>query len=283
MNEIRKYNEEYCYQYNIRLKNYNNDILESNLNIDIIKNLKCDDFILQYEDNSYKEIKTFIEKYEWLGRMSANPTHIFTARYKSILCGVVIMDMPNSFSKYLGENTPQLERLISRGACISWSPKNLASKLISFSINWMVKNTQYRMFSAYSDVEAKELGTIYQACNFYYLGKKFGAEYQYKLENGKWVSSRYFRRRSTYKRFAKLYNLTWKDEWNTNYKVNFELIPIDLKKIVEDYMNTLDKRKLDKKHKYIYIKGKNKSETNKLRKLFLSKNKIYDYPKNRGF
>lgn len=49
----------------------------------------------------------------------------------------------------------------------------------------MVKNTQYRLFTAYSDTEAKELGTIYQACNFYYLGKKSGAGYQYKLNTGK--------------------------------------------------------------------------------------------------
>lgn len=51
--------------------------------------------------------------------MSLYPTHFFTARYKGILAGVVIMDMPNAFSKLLGEDTKQIERLISRGACVS--------------------------------------------------------------------------------------------------------------------------------------------------------------------
>jgi hypothetical protein len=284
MEKFKEYNENHCYQYDIRLNNISSDILESNLDLNEINKLKCNDFSFQYEEKKYCyiEVKKFIEKHEWLGKMSPNPTHIFTARYKSILAGVVIMDMPNSFSKIVGENTPSIERLISRGACISWSPKNLASKLISYSINWMVKNTEYRVFSAYSDTEAKELGTIYQACNFFYIGKKFGARFQHKLESGKWVSSRYFRRKSIYKKFAKLNNLIWKDEWNTNYKVNFELIPINLKQIVEDYMNSLEKRSIDKKHKYIYIKGRTKNETKKLISIFLEKNRIYPYPKKRG-
>ena len=192
------YTENYCQQYNIRLKNYDEDILEANLNSDVVNNLKISDFVLQFEDKKdiFNEVKSFIERHEQLGKMSLYPTHFFTARYKGILAGVVIMDMPNAFSKLLGEDTKQIERLISRGACVSQSPKNLASKLISFAINWMVKNTQYRLFTAYSDTEAKELGIIYQACNFYYLGKKSGAGYQYKLNTGKQVSDRYFRSRT---------------------------------------------------------------------------------------
>ena len=80
--------------------------------------------------------------------------------------------MPNAFSKLLGKNTNDLERLISRGACISWSPKNLGSAFLMWCLRWMVKNTDYRIFTAYSDPTARELGTIYQACNFYYLGQK---------------------------------------------------------------------------------------------------------------
>ena len=45
-----------------------------------------------------------------------------------------------------------------------------------FSIKWMAKNTPFRAFTAYSDPEAKELGTIYQACNFYYIGQSSGSQ-----------------------------------------------------------------------------------------------------------
>ena len=36
------------------------------------------------------------------------------------------------------------------------------------------------------------------------------------------------------------------------------------------------------KHKYAYILGKDKRETNYLRKIFENNNKLYPYPKERG-
>ena len=282
------YTENYCQQYNIRLKNYDEDILEANLNSDVVNNLKISDFVLQFEDKKdiFNEVKSFIERHEQLGKMSLYPTHFFTARYKGILAGVVIMDMPNAFSKLLGEDTKQIERLISRGACVSQSPKNLASKLISFAINWMVKNTQYRLFTAYSDTEAKELGIIDQACNFYYLGKKSGAGYQYKLNTGKQVSDRYFRSRSVYKKLAKQNGIIQHEEWQKGDLVYFDKMPNDIaskiKLLSKEYQNSCEKRKLENKHKYAYVLGKNKKETKKLRKIFEEKNKIYKYPKERG-
>ena len=152
------------------MKNYEEDVEQSGLTLDEIQSLRCSDFTFQNENKQeiFSEVKSFITRHEWLGRISLTPTHFFTARYNGILAGVVIMDMPAARSKMLGEDTIKLERLISRGACVSWSPKNLASTLISFSINWMVQNTPYRLFTAYSDPEAKELGTI---------GGAFGVQY----------------------------------------------------------------------------------------------------------
>jgi len=282
------YNKDHCWQYDIRLNNIESDLLLNNLTKDIVDNLSCKDFTFQNErkDLIFTEVKAFIERHEWLGKLSLYPTHFFTARYNGILAGVVIMDMPNAFSKLLGENTKNLERLISRGACVSWSPKNLASKLISFSIDWMVKNTQYRLFTAYSDTEAKELGTIYQACNFYYLGKHSGTSYQFKIETGKWVSDRYFRSRSVYKRLAKANGIDWKSEWQDGDLVFFDKMPEDImlkiRKLSKDYQLSCEKRKVNPKHKYAFVKGATKHETKELRKLFEDRNKIYNYPKERG-
>jgi len=196
------------------------------------------------------------------------------------------MDMPNAFSKMLGDETKKIERLISRGACISWSPKNLASALIMFGIKWMVKNTRFRLFVAYSDTEANELGTIYQACNFYYLGKKSGAKKQYKIETGRWVSDRYFRSRSVYKRLAKKDGFEWIDNWQVGDKVIFDLIPdeigLRIKQLSKEYMLSCEERDIAQKHKYAYVLGIDKKETKELRKLFLERNKVYDYPKERG-
>jgi hypothetical protein len=285
---IRNYKEDHCWQYDIRVNNLEEDLILSNITHSDVKNLRVSDFIFQQEEKNacFNEVKNFIERHEWLGRMSLYPTHIFTARYKGILAGVVIMDMPSVFSKLLGEETKKVERLISRGACISWSPKNLGSSLIMYAINWMVKNTQYRLFVAYSDVEAKELGTIYQACNFYYIGKKSGAKKQFRIESGRWVSDRYFRARSVYKRLAKSDGIIWQDNWQDGDSVKFEMMPEDIakriKNLSKEYMNSCEFREIKPKHKYAYVLGVDKYETKQLRKLFETRNKTYQYPKERG-
>jgi len=291
-NPPTNYQENHCWQYEIRLKNFDEDVKASGLSRLKLDDLSCSDFTFQHEkkDTIFAEVKQFIQRHEWLGRISLTPTHFFTARYQGILAGVVIMDMPAARSKMLGEDTIKLERLISRGACVSWSPKNLASSLISFSMKWMVENTDYRLFTAYSDPEAKELGTIYQACNFYYLGQKFGAKKQFQIESGRWVSDRYFRSRSVYKRLAKKLGITWEKHWQgtsgTKDKIHFGLMPSEVAEMIKSaskkYQLSCPQRKLLPKHKYAFIGGRNKRERKLLRSLFESRNKIYPYPKVRG-
>jgi len=286
------YKQQHCWQYDLRLKTKDEDIKFLELkNIDI-KNIDIKDFSFEFVDTDNKhttnQIKKFIEKYEWLGKMPNRPTHRFVAYYNDIMAGVVVMSTPNNFSKFIGENTKDIEKLISRGACASWTPKNLASKLIMWSIRWMTKNTNFSIFSAYSDTEAKELGTIYQACNFYYIGQKYGSSKLYfDLSNSKigWTTGRNFRKKSFYKKIAKEKGITWKDNWLRNYTILWDNIPQNIEKILKDEsnkrLNNCLVRKTKKKHKYVYVLGKNKTETKKLKKIFLSRNKIYDYPKER--
>jgi hypothetical protein len=293
VDRAKNFNNETCWQYDIRVKNRDSDLLEHNLTIEDVADLKISDFTFHFIPKTDKEtaveIKKFIEKHEWLGKVSLYPTHYFIAKYKNIMAGVVIMDMPNAFSKLLGDKTRKIERLISRGACISWSPKNLASALISFSMKWMVKNTNYRVFTAYSDPEAKELGTIYQACNFNYLGQNSGGSKQYKIESGKWVSDRYFRSRSVYKKIAILNGINWNDEWVNGDNVLWDKIEPETAKLIKgfskNYQNSCEVRSVPKKHKYVYILGVNKKETKELRQEFETLNpklKNLKYPKERG-
>ncbi|NPV12800.1 MAG: hypothetical protein HPY57_13525 [Ignavibacteria bacterium] len=284
------YNKNHCWQYDLRLNTLNDDIeYLKTKNIDI-NDININDFELKYVDNNdkvtLKEITKFIKKYEWLGKMPNRPTHRFIATYKGIIGGVIIMSIPNSFSKFLGDDTKDIEKLISRGACASWTPKNLASKLLMWSIRWMVKNTNFRIFEAYSDTEAKEIGTIYQACNFYYLGQKFGSDKLYfNLNNPDigWVNNRNYTKIKYMQKIAKLNNIEWKENWGKKYKILWENMPQEVSTFLKEYskreLNNCLVRKTSKKHKYVYILGKNKTETKKLRKLFLEKNKIYDYIK----
>ena len=74
-----------------------------------------------------------------------------------------------------------------------------------FAIRWMVKNTPYRVFVGYSDTTAGEIGTIYQACNFIYLGQNSGERYNYydpKMPSKKWFNERSLRKVSSFKKYA---------------------------------------------------------------------------------
>lgn len=224
--------------------------------------------------------------------MPTRPTHRFIATYKGKLAGVVVMATPNAFSDLLGKEKKHLEKLISRGACISWSPKNLASALIMYSIRYMVKNTEFRFFTAYSDTEARELGTIYQACNFTYLGQSSGAKYSYidpNVQSKDSFSDRLFRKSSFIRRKSIEAGIQWNPEWHYGDKIIWQNIPIDIanqiKGAVKNYQATCERRSIPLKHKYVYILGKTKSETNRYKEVFKRLNPSLinlNYPKIRG-
>lgn len=289
MNELKihsDYDKPWCWQYDIRLRNLEEDKFWSMLSDDEIADLKPTDFdmYLSTDENEHKEMTKFIERHEWLGTISLYTTHWFACRYKGILAGVILMNQPNSFSKLLGNDTSKLERLISRGACISWSPKNLGSHFIMFCIRWMVQNTQYRLFTAYSDETAKEIGQLYSACNFYYLGNHNGGTKKYiNPYNGKLMSDRQFRCRSFYKKYAKELGIEWQKNWNVDSKIIWENIPNDIEQKLRDFSKKKQAEsklvEVPSKHKYAYVLGRNKRETKLLRRKFLELNKVYDYPK----
>lgn len=278
------YDKPWCWQYNIRLENLEEDKFWSMLSDEEIQNLTPNDFdmYLSENENEHKEMTKFIERHEWLGDISLYTTHWFACRYKGILAGVILMNQPNSFSKLLGEDTSKIERLISRGACISWSPKNLASHFMMFCIRWMVENTQYRLFTAYSDETAKEIGTIYQSCNFYYLGQKSGGTKKYiNPYNGKLMSDRQFRCRSFYKKYAQELGIKWQKNWNKDSKILWENIPTDVEQKLREYSKKKQAEselvEVPNKRKYAYVLGKDKKETKLLRRKFLELNKVYPY------
>lgn len=289
LEKINTFNKNYCYQYQRKLDTYEEDKLILNWDDNDIKNIKLEDFTFRYIDSNEDKRRAteFIKRYEWLGTVGSFPTHWFIAEYNGIIGCTVIMGMPNSFSKLLGDETKEIERLISRGASASWTPKNLSSKFLMWCIKWMVNNTQYRLFTCYSDPQAKEKGSIYQALNFYYLGQKSGTVVRCinPYNDKKIISDRAFRARSMYKRYAQDLNIEWQKNWNNSQSILWENIPDDIEKQLREYSKLMfrnaKKISFPSKHKYAFVLGKNKKETNLLRKKFLEKNRIYEYPKER--
>lgn len=290
LEKIKEYDKDWCYQYQKRLDTLEEDMKNYGWSKEDVENISLKDFEFSYIDSAKdkKEATEFIKRYEWLGTIGSFPTHWFTARYKGTLGGVVIMGMPNAFSKLLGEDTKKIERLIARGASASWCPFNLGSKFLMWAIKWMVENTQYRLFTCYSDPQAKEIGSIYQGLNFYYLGQKSGTAvrcvnpYNPKVI----ITDRAFRARSMYKRYAKDLGIVWQENWNNDQKMLWENMPEDIAAKLKAYSKEMYKKaekiSFPNKHKYAFVLGKDKRETRALRKKFEELNKLYEYPKERG-
>lgn len=290
LDRLTTYDKDHCWQYDIRLQREQEDreYIKNALNTNV-EDIEIKDFIITpiITKDAKKEAVEFIKRYEWLGTITQYSTHYFGAYYKGILGGVTIFSMPNAFSKLLGDDTPTLERLVSRGACASWTPKGLASHFLMESIKQMVKTTQYRLFTAYSDPTAMELGTIYQSTNWYYLGQKSGTTTRYiNPYTGKIVSDRFFRQKTAYKKFAQELGIEWQKEWTGKTGVNWLLIPNDIEQQLRDYSKKKQGEsqsiEYPNKHKYAYVLGRSKLETKRLRKLLESNVKTYPYPKERG-
>jgi len=292
--------ENHCWQYEVRLRNTTDDLQELGKTIEWAEALRTSDFDFAYVDKSDKdqcrEIKEFIIKHEFLGCLPNRPTHRFTARLKpsGTLAGVIVMATPNAFSHLLGKENKNIIKLVSRGASISWAPKNMGSWLVSRACKWMVKNTEFRCFEAYSDPLAKELGTIYQALNWTYLGQTSGTNKVYKdpqhPEKG-WFSDREFRKKSKYRRYAEALGMPY-EEWKTylgKYTPKWDTMPAGLKDKIKAeekrFRDSCDSRVVPPKHKYCYILGKTKKETKNLKEMFVQYNpkKVnLPYPKERG-
>jgi len=288
---------EVCHQYTRKLETLHEDFMSGEYHPFEIDDLE----FFHIEDTDVYgclDIKEFIERYEWLGKMPVWVTHRFGAyiRTPETLVGATVMGTPYRFSNLLGEEYKDVEKLIARGATISYAPKNLGSWITMKSIRWMVKNTEFRIFTAYADPMAGELGTIYQACNFYYLGQTYGGGYVYvEKGTGKQVSSSYFSQRSVVKKASVLAGVNWKPEYIKfnktgskriiNYDVMSPELIAEVKKAVNAYKKKFDKVKVAPKHKYAYILGETTSETRRLRERFEKLNPELvglSYPKERG-
>ena len=297
---FKDYQGDKCWQAYISEVNRDEDLAAAGLTEEEAQMLRTSDFLFEYVSSDQKElckeVKEFIERHEWLAKLPNRPTHRFTARLKKngTLAGTIIMATPNAFSNLLGKENTDKEKLISRGACISWGPKNLGSWLIMSSLRWMVENTEFRYFTAYSDPEAKELGTIYQACNFTYLGQTSGTAKQYldpdHPQKG-WFSDREFRKKSKYQRYAQAIGIdkaTWKG-WMKKYSPNWEIIPEDIKVKIKaeekKYRESCEARPVPAKHKYVCILGSSPGETKYYKRLFKKlnpKKANLPYPQERG-
>lgn len=125
---------------------------------------------------TYAEAKEIIERYEWLGCMPVYPKKCYGLFFphkegKGWLLGGVTV-----FSGEYAENTGVWDKygytgkiiLLARGVNMHFCPINANSHLVMESIKLLPK--EYEVVTCTVDPLAGEIGTIYQACNFHYVG-----------------------------------------------------------------------------------------------------------------
>lgn len=109
--------------------------------------------------------------HEWLGTMPAISTHHFGIYFSGVIGGALV------FGPEYSENLGWWDRygftgrmiLLSRGACMHWTPPNTASYFISRAISLLPP--KFEVVTATVDELAGEVGTIYQSLNWHFVGK----------------------------------------------------------------------------------------------------------------
>lgn len=135
----------------------------------------------------YVTARSVIERYEWLGTMPAVVQHQYGIYFDGV-CGGVVCYGPE-YSENLGRWARETGKpaadwarygfegrmiLLSRGACVHWAPPNAGSKLIRRSMALLP--AQYEVVTATVDLAAGEVGTIYQAAGFDFVGSMRGSD-----------------------------------------------------------------------------------------------------------
>lgn len=198
--------------------------------------------------------KRIILEYEWLGTMS-NTSHHYGIYFDGV-CGGVICFGNNCTANFnvsteFGLTVKQVWTL-ARGACTHWTPKGSASKLIAQGLKLFKQDVpECRVVIAYSDTNAGEIGTVYQATNWYYIGQGNRSTVNYYHP----TLGRKFDERQIHE---------FKNEWKCSRT--------EVKQRLLDAGWKIEEKAI--KHKYIFLLGSKKEKKEVLKKV-----KPLPYPK----
>jgi hypothetical protein len=148
-----------------------------------------------------REAESIILKYEWLGTMGRGVATYGLDSPMGLL-GAAVFGWPSAIESrdICGRENRSLAVCLERGACVHYAPSNASSFLIANAVRLAAQDHDWRIFYAYADPEAGEIGTVYQACNWLYIGQGVGRtpgrlRQDWRLPDGKIVSGRTLRHR----------------------------------------------------------------------------------------
>lgn len=121
---------------------------------------------------SRRTAEQIILKYEWLGTMAKTSLHfgLFFGPYcAGVTCvGIGATAGAQNHMQYGIERSTYLT--LARGACVHWAPPGTNSKLVAWTCRLLAGGGRWKLIAAYADSDAGEIGTIYQAANWPYVG-----------------------------------------------------------------------------------------------------------------
>lgn len=146
---------------------------------------------------STAKAKTIIAKYEWLAAMGGSAMgatrRAFGLFFDGELAGVECFGAnagSNTAASVCGPEHAHEVLTLVRGACIHWAHPHSASFLISASCRMLAREGKH-IFVAYSDEDGGEIGTVYQASNWFYCGVTNPQQGRlFQAPGGKWRDER---------------------------------------------------------------------------------------------
>lgn len=122
----------------------------------------------EFREVDYRTAKRVILDYEWLGTMPSGMKFAYGLYFDGCIAAVECFTDSKAGSMYTFKGYPAI--CLARGACVHWAPKWSASCLISESMK-AIDGDIYYFCIAYSDTDAGEIGTVYQASNWTCTGE----------------------------------------------------------------------------------------------------------------
>lgn len=142
---------------------------------------------------SYEAAKNIILAYEWLGNMGTTD-YTFGLFFGQYMAGAVCFGRSAGnrvATSVCGPDHADQVITLGRGACKHWAHPHSASFLIARACRQMA-GMGFNIFVAYSDPQAGEIGTVYQACNWLYCGTT-GCVEQFRTPEGKIQDGRHIK------------------------------------------------------------------------------------------
>lgn len=174
---------------------------------------------------SRKLAEQVILKYEWLGTMAQTGWHygIFFGVYCAGVCCVAAGGGTGGVNSHVEFGIARSElAVLARGACVHWAPIGTNSRLVSWTTRLFSKDANCKIMVAYADTDAGEIGTIYQACGWCYIGRGASTN-QWVAPNGRVFDQKLaydMRRRDGFRRARRDYVFALRDDGWTEQKSN---------------------------------------------------------------